>query len=631
MKELELNIENLLSIGLTPDILKNNFENWIIENKDIFIDFDKKIIYTGILDLRKELDNLQETIKNDLLQDGQTAEELDEILNSETQIVKASFKKIMNSFPNKESEQEFLIHILPKLYKQISKTKINYFNNKLADLIKESNPTKKINPKLKKIITTKNEVNFQNKKIFYTLKEYQKNYNIFLNNYLKQHEDFDELMFIEIELQFYNLCYDNSNLVICDFGNGPEYCINGGHCELLLQEINEAITYSEGYDVVLSTKFLASFSKIINFLADKKAKVATGSNKSFSVIDDNILTSETYCENLINDPLFSPENDYMTLKEAFKDDCISRTAHLNNPYDFFVEEFDGHLQEWENTQKEKINNTFLRLVKELNQNKIFFFGCSFDNYKRKYIWRLDEFLEHYTDASEVDFIEDELKFLENILYDLQNPEAAHDGHSLTGYDIFSKAYEFVSIVGYKHYFFSHNKKVHFLKEMLEFVVQQKELSKPKYFDISSIDDEQEKPKTFELSKKEQEQLDDEYTTDERESQNNLLKSTIEDYLEEFKPDINGDGYEILINALIYYFTNGEFPVLHQKIKFKKINKKRVGWALKELYKSEKTDNLEIEYFRFAQENINLFEKEVIVTENFNKSNFYKTFTSNPAK
>ena len=118
---------------------------------------------------------------------------------------------------------------------------------------------------------------------------------------------------------------------------------------------------------------------------------------------------------------------------------------------------------------------------------------------------------------------------------------------------------------------------------------------------------------------------------EQPSLNNLLQSTIEDYLEEFKPDINGDGYIRLVDALSAYFSNGIFPILESKIIFKKINKKKLGWALKELYKSEKTDNLEIEYFRFAQENINLFEKEVIIMENFNKSNFYKTFTSNPAK
>lgn len=113
--------------------------------------------------------------------------------------------------------------------------------------------------------------------------------------------------------------------------------------------------------------------------------------------------------------------------------------------------------------------------------------------------------------------------------------------------------------------------------------------------------------------------------------NDWLKSTIEDYLEEFKENINGNGYEILVDALVEYFKNGVFPILKSKINFKKINKKKVGWALKELYKSQKTENLDIEYFRFANENINLFAQEIITTENFNKSNFYKIFTTNPDK
>ena len=80
MKELELNLENLLSLGLTPDILKNDFENWIIENKDIQIDFDNKIIYTGILNLRKELNSFLEVTKKELLSDWKNPEELDAFL-----------------------------------------------------------------------------------------------------------------------------------------------------------------------------------------------------------------------------------------------------------------------------------------------------------------------------------------------------------------------------------------------------------------------------------------------------------------------------------------------------------------------------------------------------------------------
>lgn len=116
-----------------------------------------------------------------------------------------------------------------------------------------------------------------------------------------------------------------------------------------------------------------------------------------------------------------------------------------------------------------------------------------------------------------------------------------------------------------------------------------------------------------------------------ETENDFLKSTIEEHLEEFEDDIMHNGYKILVDALYQYFSCNKFPVLKSKIKFKSINKKRVGWALKELYKCEKRENLDIEYFRFAQENINLFANEIIEKENFYRSNFYKMFTTNPAK
>ena len=313
-------------------------------------------------------------------------------------------------------------------------------------------------------------VNFQNKKIFYTLKEYQSNYNNLLKEYLNQHEDFDELMFLDIEMQFYSLCYDNSNVILGDIGYGPQYCINGGSCELLIPEINNALStfifeINDGYNIELSTKFNASFNKILKFLIAKMDRARTASSNPFTAVGKNIFASETYYENLINDPLYNPENEYQILKSKFKEDYHSKTAHLKDTNDYFLQEFDGDLQDWENEQKEEINKTFLKLIKELNNNKIFFFGCSFDNYKHNYDKRLNEFLEHYVDASEYDFIEDELNFLENILYDIQNSEGAFDGFSQSGYDNFNKAYEIVSIVGYKQYSFSHNKKEAFLNSL----------------------------------------------------------------------------------------------------------------------------------------------------------------------
>jgi hypothetical protein len=118
-------------------------------------------------------------------------------------------------------------------------------------------------------------------------------------------------------------------------------------------------------------------------------------------------------------------------------------------------------------------------------------------------------------------------------------------------------------------------------------------------------------------------------TDELEA-NDHTKETVEEYLEDIVDDIKPKDFKILVDALYCYFTTNKFPILENKIMFNSVNKKKVGWALKQVYKNIKTKPLDIEYFRFAKENINLFSDEVIESTNFTKSKFYKMFTTNPA-
>lgn len=316
-------------------------------------------------------------------------------------------------------------------------------------------------------------------------------------------------------------------------------------------------------------------------------------------------------ENLINDPLFDLNNEHIILEKKLKSEIDDRLEKNRLNDIFYSNNFDDDFEEWEENQKLEINRTFNHLVFGLNQDKIFFFGCSFATYKYNYVNRYLIFLEKFYDASEADFLDMELEFLENILYDIQNSESAHDGHSVSGYDNFSKAYEIISKLGYQQYLFSHKKKIDFLNEHKVYLASNN----------LTIQEQVAVEKDMNIGNEGEENID----------QNNLLKLTIEDYIEEFKDYINGDGYDILVSSLFEYFTNGSFPMLTSKINFKRINKKRLGWALKDLYKSEKTNNLEIEYFRFAKDNINLFANEVIVVEKFNQSKFYKMFTTNPAK
>lgn len=180
-------------------------------------------------------------------------------------------------------------------------------------------------------------------------------------------------------------------------------------------------------------------------------------------LTDDILINMTYNENLSNDSLFDTTNEYANLKSIFLEEFNSRTAQYPD-YDYLlIANPDVNLEEWEKTEKEKLNSTFLKMVKDLNHKKTFFFGCSFSNYEYNYTNRLNQFLDNFYDATEQEFINDELEFLENILYDLQNSEGAHDGYSNSGIDNFLKAYDFISITGYNQYLFSHNKKVEFLE------------------------------------------------------------------------------------------------------------------------------------------------------------------------
>lgn len=370
--------------------------------------------------------------------------------------------------------------------------------------------------------------------------------------------------------------------------------------------------YYLGFLKILETEYNAKFKILDKLLienistSDKLKTPPISSN--YKKFKENLAIS---CENLIDDPLFDSENEYIVLEKDLEVERKSKiiSSDINGIY--VSSNYEPVFEEWEKNKYFAIGESFRKLVKELNQEKIFFFGCSFDNYKHNYEKRLKVFLENYYDATEVDFIQAEEEFLENILYDIQNSESAHDGYSVSGIDNFSKAYDVISNMGYKQYFFSHNKKIEFLS------LRNVRLNSIDLSDVEPI-----------IGKINTSIINEESLNQE---QNNILKSTIEDYLEEFKDYINGNGYEKLVNTLFEYFTNGAFPILESKINFKRINKKRVGWALKEIYKSEKTGNLEIDYFRFAQQNINLFAKEDIVVEDFNKSNFYKAFTTNPNK
>lgn len=113
-----------------------------------------------------------------------------------------------------------------------------------------------------------------------------------------------------------------------------------------------------------------------------------------------------------------------------------------------------------------------------------------------------------------------------------------------------------------------------------------------------------------------------------EQENNFLESTIEDYLTDFKDLIIKSDYPVLVNALKEYFTTGNFPKDCKKIKITgKVNIKKFGWALNQLYRSEKKGHLPIEYLQFAKNKISIFKDVSFDNNYYKKSTLYKYFTT----
>ena len=82
--------------------------------------------------------------------------------------------------------------------------------------------------------------------------------------------------------------------------------------------------------------------------------------------------------------------------------------------------------------------------------------------------------------------------------------------------------------------------------------------------------------------------------------NDFTLETIEDYLFQFRQFMSEPDYNILSNALYQYFKTGLFPKISKQIQTKgKLNKKRFGWALNELF-AAKSKGIEKELLLFAK-------------------------------
>ena len=76
-----------------------------------------------------------------------------------------------------------------------------------------------------------------------------------------------------------------------------------------------------------------------------------------------------------------------------------------------------------------------------------------------------------------------------------------------------------------------------------------------------------------------------------------------------------------------FFENDRVAFKVNKINLGRINKKKVGWALKEIYTTITNEGLTYEYLEFIKENVLLFKDVELNKDDLFYCNLYKYFTT----
>ncbi len=426
--------------------------------------------------------------------------------------------------------------------------------------------------------------NYNTRNIHFSLKEYTNNYQSLLTEFLSIHEDFDEKQFIDYELDLYDLCLENATLTHYFHNGKNKYAVNFGNCRFIISKIYDNLVNfkdeNDGWDLELALKYQASFKKIIDYLKRKKEILLDINSTRYNNLLNIAKTPEVreLLTNIFykNITLFSVVN---FIKEKTNDET----------YELFMGEF--------NFCFEMISNEFMFKIKEED---------------------IKEALEIYKNNLEYLYVSDEeINKINPFIRNINNIDTVYNVRGLSkikNENSTRLVYLNNLMIDYYNGFFANE------IEGFENISQLKHV----YNYLNNIEN---NGNELENSLENQIKINEINAKHD----NDYLKSSIEDYLDCVSDYIDTLNYGLLVDALYSYFSTSTFPLLEKKIIFKRVNKKKVGWALKEVYKNNKQGVLDIEYFRFAKENINLFEDELIETTNFNKSKFYKLFTTNPDK
>jgi hypothetical protein len=130
-----------------------------------------------------------------------------------------------------------------------------------------------------------------------------------------------------------------------------------------------------------------------------------------------------------------------------------------NSFDFTI---GASYVDYKEQAKEKAKKILSTEISRCNHEKIFFRGCNFKNYEHNYINRLNAFLCEYDDSSNLDFIDEEIIYYENSLFDIHHKIDSCDGKSKAGIENFKYLNRIVDSISFKQFKLSIDKIISFL-------------------------------------------------------------------------------------------------------------------------------------------------------------------------
>lgn len=135
IEKLDFNLENLINLGATPEVIKYSFEQWVTSNEDILIDFKNNKIYAGIINAKKEMADTLEKIAISMTNDGMSQDQVEEFFKSEKEKSIVLFKEKCDLIPD-DLVYDFNLKLILKSFERYEELKEKHFDSMVDEILK---------------------------------------------------------------------------------------------------------------------------------------------------------------------------------------------------------------------------------------------------------------------------------------------------------------------------------------------------------------------------------------------------------------------------------------------------------------------------------------------------------------